>query len=92
MDMETMKELFARAPEVEIDPSLQPIIQRWDDEPSAVQVLELLDHGTHSGGLSDFVISALRIMLTQAMNSEGLAWNDLVAKVTWREADQLRIF
>ena len=40
---ESLKSLLITAPEDQLDPSLVSLVKSWDEEPTALQILELLD-------------------------------------------------
>lgn len=82
--MTSMRELFLNAPAGQLDPALKPLISKWDDEPTGIQVLEVLDAAVHCGGASGFAISTLEILLNQAIQDSGTSYEALVAQAVWR--------
>lgn len=79
-----LKQLMLEAPEGQLDPSMLPLIEKWDSEPKAIQILEVLDKCIYYGASSDFVVSVLQIMLEYAMAAEGITLEQLVPLAVWR--------
>lgn len=79
-----LRKLFLDAPESQIDPSLVELIKKWDDHPTALQILEVLDKAIFWGAASGFVVSSLRIMLGAAMTEEDVTLEQLAEKAVWR--------
>jgi hypothetical protein len=80
-----MKEILMSAPPSQLDPAMFPLIDRWDDEPKAIQVLEVLDHCIHGALASGFVVTTLQAILAKAMTDEGTTHEELVKFATWRD-------
>lgn len=86
MNNMTTKEIWLQAPDGQLDDVIKKIIrEKWDDEPTAIQILEAVDHCVYYGASSDFVVSALNLMLEQAMKREGLEWLEFIKDAKWRE-------
>lgn len=81
----TLKSMFIVAPDNQLDASMQPLIAKWDDEPTAIQILEVLDQCIYAGLASGFTISILQTMLAHAQQRENLTLDDLVPLATWRD-------
>lgn len=79
-----LKQLMLEAPEGQLDPSMLPLIEKWDSEPKAIQILEVLDKCIYYGASSDFVVSVLQIMLEYSMAAEGITLEQLVPLAVWR--------
>lgn len=79
-----LKQLMLEAPEGQLDPSVLPLIEKWDDEPKAIQILEVLDECIHYGLASGFVVSSLQTMLEFALKNEGITLDHIVAHAVWR--------
>lgn len=80
----TPKEMLLTAPDGQLDHSLFATIEQWDDEPTGLQVLEVLDKSIHCALASSFVIKVLNIFLDQALERENKTLEDLVPLATWR--------
>jgi hypothetical protein len=74
------------APATEIDPSMLPLIAKWDSPmPTALQVLEVLDICIYSALASSFAISALQSTYEGCLKIEGSTHEDVVKHATnWR--------
>lgn len=81
----TLKELLLSAPESQLDAKLHPIIQTWPDQPTALQILEVLDHCIHGALASGVVVTLLQIFYKKTCEAEGVTHEELVPKATWRK-------
>lgn len=82
--MPTFKELMQCAPVGQLDASMQAIVARWDAEPTALQILELLDACIHYGAGSSFVVKTLQMLLPAALKEEGTTLEALIPLAHWR--------
>ena len=82
--MENYKALLLKAPDTQLDRSMLPLIEKWDDQPKAIQILEVLDHCVHGSLASNFVIFTLEILLDGALAAEGITRELLVSQAVWR--------
>lgn len=82
--MATMKQLFLCAPEDRMDAQLRPLIEKWDDQPSSIQILEVLDLSIYGALADDFVVSTLQTMYNRALDSEGITHEANLSKANWR--------
>lgn len=80
----TPKEMLLSAPDGQIAHSLFPLIEQWDDEPTSLQILEVIDKSIYSALASSFVLKVLNIFLEQALERESKTLEDLVPLATWR--------
>lgn len=80
-----MKALFLSAPESQIDPAIKPLIAAWDDPPTALQVLHVLDEIVQYGAASGFVVTALDTVMRSALQREEQTLEQLVAQAHWRQ-------
>lgn len=81
---QSLKQHFLSAPAAMLDPALLPIVVRWDDPPTSIQLLELLDHCVHTGGAPRFVIMAIESVMLTTMKAEGVTSEDLLPRAVWR--------
>lgn len=80
-----IKEIILTAPDGQIDPVVRTMIaEKWDDKPTAIQILEIIDNCVYCGASSDFVVSLLNICLEQTIEHEGTTMEELVKLATWR--------
>ena len=79
------KAMWLEAPDGQLDTRLRDdVVNRWDDEPTAIQLLELLDKVKYTGGGSGFTVQSLKIMYDFTLKQEGKTHEDLVPLATWR--------
>ena len=57
--MKALKEALLKAPDSQLDACMFPLIEKWDDNPTALQILEVLDECIYSALASGFVIVLL---------------------------------
>jgi hypothetical protein len=83
--MNTLCNLLLEAPDEQMDPILKQFISKWDDEPTSLQILEVIDHAVYSALASDFVVSVLQSLYENALKSEGKTDDDNARFATWRK-------
>lgn len=76
--------LLLAAPDGQLDPSVKPLIEKWDEEPKSIQILEVLDQIVRYGLASDFVVQTLDIVWKKTMEREGITIKECIALATWR--------
>lgn len=72
--------------DAQLDPAMRVKIMAWDAFPTALQVLEVLDHCVHGALASGFVIKVLEIIFSDALKRQGLLREDVVKLAVWRAA------
>lgn len=77
-------ELLLVAPEDQLDPSMLPLITKWDSTPTSLQVLEVLDHCVNAALASGLVVQVLQSLYDSALEREGVAHEDNLPLATWR--------
>jgi hypothetical protein len=82
--MKNLKEGLLSAPDGQLDPSLFPLIETWDDEPTSLQILEVLDQCIFCALASGFVVAFLQTMYDLALKKEGKTHADNEPLATWR--------
>lgn len=80
----TLKQHLLVAPAEVLSPLLLPIVERWNDPPTSIQLLELLDQCVHTGGAAGFVVMALETLMMATMKTEGVTSKDLLPLAVWR--------
>lgn len=81
-----MKDLFLQAPDGHLDASIKPLIEKWDEpNPTAAQVLEVLDHCVYGGLASELAMALFNDFLETAIDRENTTYAEVVAKATWRQ-------
>jgi hypothetical protein len=82
------KALILTAPSTQLDHSLFPLIEKWDDpEPTALQVLEVLDQITHFSLASTFTLALIEHVFVYCIEREKTTRAELYeqADLLWRK-------
>lgn len=79
-----LKNLFLEAPESQLDPLLKPIVERWDDPPTPLQILEVLDIAVNTGGGSSFAVTVLSLQYERSLKENNTTHEEVVKQATWR--------
>lgn len=83
-----MKELLLSAPEGQLDPCLFPKVRAWTEpDPTALEVLEVLDACVNGSLASGFIVAALRAYYSTRVDAEGTTHEKVVQHAVWRERD-----
>jgi hypothetical protein len=80
-----MKDILLAAPDSQIDAAMKPLIEKWSDPPTPIQILEVLDHCIHGGLASGFVVHALQIVYDVACKDANTTHEEVVKQATWRQ-------
>ena len=91
MDAESskkMKRLLLQFSDRQLDASMFPLIQVWNDPPKAIQILEVVDKCIYCSLASSFILVVLQQMYDHALEDEGLTHEQLVPLATWRGEDK----
>lgn len=83
-DDETSKSILLRLSDRELDARVRPLIERWDEPPTALQILEPLDLCINGALASGFVVAALQALYDVACKREGTTHENVVKDATWR--------
>ena len=79
------KQYWLQAPTNVIDESIRAMIRdKWDDEPTSIQILEVVDHVVQWGAGSDLAVHLLDIRLHAALDSEKKSLEDILPDAVWR--------
>jgi hypothetical protein len=85
--MSDLSDLLLASSERQIDRCMHPLIRKWDEpEPSARQILEVLDHCIHGSLASGFVVAALQALYDVACKREGTTHEEVVKDAPWRDS------
>ena len=79
-----IQEALLKAPDSQLDPSVKPMIQKWKNPPTAIQILEVLDFCIHGSEASGFVVGLLQMMYNQACKAENTTHEQVVLGAHWR--------
>ncbi len=81
-----IKDLLLEAPDTQLDPSMKPLIKKWNDCcPTALQVLEVLDQCINASLASGFVVEVLQRLYNEALRTEKSTHEEVVKLATWRK-------
>lgn len=83
--MSNLKEHLITAPDTQLDQAMREYIkEHWKNEPTALEILEVLDKCVHFALASGLVVMILETMLQTAMKNEHTSMPELEARATWR--------
>ena len=68
-----------------LDESMKPLISKWSDPPTALQVLEVLDKCIYGSLANELVILALTTMYDVRCKAEGTTHEQVIAQAAWRD-------
>ena len=80
-----LKNLLLQATDSQLDASLFPLIEKWDDEPTPLQLLEVIDKCIYGSLASGFVVGLLQACYELACADRGTTHDEVVKQATWRE-------
>ncbi len=73
------------APDSQLDASMKLKIQPWwEKEPTALQILEVLDQCVYEALCSDFMIRVFQTLYAAACKKENTTHEEVVKGATWR--------
>ncbi len=81
----SIKEILLEAPDEQLDSCLFHIIREWDDEPKAIQILEVLDRVIYASLGSGFTVIVLQTLYRGALKKEGKTSKEVEALAVWRK-------
>ena len=83
--MREMIEHLLRAPDHELDAQMKPLIEKWSEPPTALQVLEVLDYTIHGALASGFVVAVLQALYDIRCKEEGTTHEEVEKLAEWRK-------
>jgi len=84
----TVKGVVLEVSDDEIDASIKAQIEKeWDEEPTALQVLKVLDKMIFTAGASTFYLVALHGLMSNRLKEEDKTYEELVEEATWRNEE-----
>ena len=84
MDYTKLKALLLEASDSQLDARMKPYIEKWDEPPQALQVLEVLDYCIHGSLTSAFTVKLLQIILDLRLKAEHTTLDHILPGATWR--------
>ena len=67
------------------NPAMKTKMEGWTDDPSSLQILEVLNRCIHASLASGFVVSVLQWMYDSTLKQENKTHEDNVPLATWRK-------
>ncbi len=83
--MSEIKNVLLRAPSNELDPVVHSLIEKWDEQPTSLQVLEVLDKVIHGSLASSFTVMVLQTLYGKALANENTTHDEVVKLAVWRD-------
>lgn len=81
----SMKNALLLAPPYQLNPSVRPLIEKWSDCPTALQILEVVDKCIYASLANKFTLNVMQKMLDVAMSTENITMTDLEPQAVWRK-------
>lgn len=78
------KKVLLTAPDTQLDANMKPLIEKWSEPPTPIQILEVLDHCIHGALASGIVITVLQLMYKDACDQANTTHEEIVKNATWR--------
>lgn len=79
-----LKEILLGCSDRMLDAQLKPMIEKWDVEPTPIQILEVLDHAICSALAADVVITSLQVLYESACKKQNTTHEEVVKLAVWR--------
>ncbi len=84
--MNEIIDYLLQAPDTQLGAGMRPLIEKWSETPTAIQILEVLDHCIHGSLASGFVVTLLQTLYDDACKHEGTSHEELLKHATWRQS------
>lgn len=81
----TLKQMLLTAPADQLDASMFPLIEKWDEAPTALQILEVLDNCIYASLASGFVVGLLQNLYEIARDNEDKTREQIEELAVWRQ-------
>jgi len=82
--MNELRDLLLGSSTTQLDVSLKPLIEKWSDPPWAIEILEVLDYCIRGSLASSFIVTALQVVYSSALETEGTTHEAMLSLATWR--------
>lgn len=86
-EIKIIKELFSDAPDSHLDKSMVDLIKSWGDDPTPLQLLEVIDKCIYASLSSGFVLGILQTIYDNELKRLGKTHEDLVPLAIWRKEE-----
>jgi hypothetical protein len=85
MDYENMLKTLLQLSDDALDNNIKVLIRNWNFNPSALQILEILDKCIYGSLCDSFCIKLFEILLESKIKEENTTYDEVVKKAYWRE-------
>lgn len=82
--MKEIREYLLKAPDTQLDAVVKPYIEKWAEDPTPLQILEVLDLCIHDALASGFVVSTLQAIYDVQCKKSNTTHEEVVKKASWR--------
>ena len=83
--MNTIKSLLLDAPDGHMDASLKELIGKWGEEPTALELLHVIDLAIYSSLMSGFLLTVIQSLYATQCSREKVTHDELVPLAVWRK-------
>lgn len=83
--MNELKELLLTASDSQLDACMHPLIKKWDEPPTPIQILEVLDHCINGALASGFMVAALQAIYDSTCKKNNTTHDEVVKNAVWRK-------
>ena len=80
-----LREYLLKAPDSQLDAAVKPLIEKWDEDPTPLQILEPLDLCINGSLASGFVVAALQAVYDVQCKKMNTTHEEVVKQASWRE-------
>jgi hypothetical protein len=85
---ESVKDMLLNAPDSQLDGCIKPLVQKWNEPATSLQILEVLDNCIYGALASGFTIRILQALYDRALVMENKTHEDNVPLATWRHVPE----
>jgi len=83
--MNELAKLLLEAPDSQLDAKMKPLIEKWSNPPTPIQILEVLDYCIHGSLASGFMVATLQMVYDNTCKQNETTHEEVVKLATWRE-------
>lgn len=83
--MKEIIEHLLKAPDHQLDAQMKPLIEKWTEPPTALQVLEVLDFCIHGALASGFMVAVLQALYDIRCKAENTTHEEVEKLAEWRK-------
>ncbi len=81
--------VLGEMPDTILADSMKPLLAKWANPPTALQVLEVLDHCIFGALATTLVITVLQTEYDNRLHAEGTTHEEILKFATWRELGKM---